>query len=243
MKGIVRRLTTLGLIGATLTGVTTSFSRAALALPRAEIVEKLSTVPVFLIVDEDGRSLTASVDNSSGEDLQAPIVFIDAEAARDFLERAEAENAPFAGEAQVAALPLSSVYQEARQQLRTSTNLVYIPDRDAIEDAEELASVEDFPGVPLFAAVNRENGQYLLYSNQTLPMFFSLADLQRQLQPFFDQNPDAANTIRIEVITLEGLLQSMENNTDAEIDEVLGLIQLVPASDTLRYLQNNGPRR
>lgn len=236
MNGILQRLATASLIGTTLLGAATLHPEEALALTDEEIVQKLSSVPVFLIVDSEGRSLTANV-NTDEEEFQVPVVFMHGPDAEAFLERAENQEAEFATGAEVATISLGSLYQEAETQLSENISPVYIPTSQAVQDASSLAEVEDFQGVPLFAAVNQENDQYLLYGDNTLPMFFSLSDLREQLAPYFEQNPGAQERIGVEVVTLEGLIRSMEAE-DEELDSLLELIQFVPSSTTLQYLES-----
>jgi hypothetical protein len=239
MKSIFRRIATLGLVSGALLGSTTLASQEALALSEDEIVEKLEAVPVFVIVDEEGRSLTANVTTEAETEVSVPVVFIHGVDAETFLSSAQAEEAPFAEGAQIALLSLGSLYEEASDQLDASTSLVYVATPQEIAAASNIAQLEEdetFSGVPLFAAVNLDNGQYLLYADDTLPVFFSLADLQAQVGPYIDANPEIEDTIGVEVLTLEGLLQGMEAN-NPELDQLLELVRFVPSSTTINYLQ------
>ena len=175
MKGIIHKLTTWSFAGAAVSGLALMLPQSALALSEQQIIEKLNTVPVFLIVNSDGQSLTASVNNEETE-IQVPIVFINSTEAERFLAQAEAEQAEFAGDANIAVLPLSEIYTEASSQLEGPNSLVYIPSNESISEASEFVEGE-VDGVPLFAAVNLENDQYLLTGENTLPMFFSLEDV------------------------------------------------------------------
>ncbi len=239
MKSIAHRIATVGLAGVALLGAPVMSSQGAWALSEAEIVEKLEEIPVFVIVDEEGRSLTANVTTEADTEVSVPVVFIHGFDAETFLSSAQAEEAAFADGAQIALLSLGSLYEEASEQLEANTSLVYVATPQEIAAASSIAQLgenETFSGVPLFAAVNLENGQYLLYADDTLPVFFSLGDLQAQVGPYLEANPGIQDTIGVEVLTLEGLLQGMESD-DPELDQLLELVRFIPSSTTINYLQ------
>lgn len=241
MKSILRRIATLGLASGALLGISAIASPGAWALTESEIIEKLESIPVFVIVDEEGRSLTANVTSEADTEVSVPVVFIHGFDAETFLSSAQAEEAAFAEGAQIALLSLGSLYEEASDQLDASASLVYVATPQEVAAASSIAQLEEnetFSGVPLFAAVNLENGQYLLYADDTLPVFFSLADLQAQVGPYVEANPEIQDTIGVEVLTLEGLLQGMESN-NPELDQLLELVRFVPSSTTINYLQGD----
>ncbi|MEM9001971.1 MAG: Tic22 family protein [Cyanobacteria bacterium P01_F01_bin.86] len=234
MKSVIRPLTALSLTSVAVS-VALMLPQSALALTEQQILEKLGSVPVFLIVNGEGQSLTASVNEAEAE-VQVPIVFINSTEAERFLDQAEAEQAEFAGDANIAVLPLSEIYTEASTQLSGPNSLVYIPSTESVDQASDIVNTE-VQGVPLFAAVNLENDQYLLTGNNTLPMFFSLQDLESQLSPLFEDNPDLENNIEIDVVSFEAILGNMSTN-DPDLNQLLELIQFVPSSQTLQYIQS-----
>jgi hypothetical protein len=71
MQGIYHKLTSIGLVGLTATSFALVAPNVALALTEQQILEKLDGIPVFLIVNEEGQSLTASV-NSQDQERQVP---------------------------------------------------------------------------------------------------------------------------------------------------------------------------
>jgi len=235
MQGIYQKLTSMSLAGVAAATCMLAAPTPALALTEQQILEKLNGIPVFLIVNEEGQSLTASV-TSNEQELQVPIVFINSVEAEAFIDNAENEQAEIAGDAQIAVLPLSEVYAEATQQLEGAESLVYIPSSESVDQASQIVD-QDVQGVPLYAAVDLENDRYLLTGNNTLPMFFSLQDLQSQVSTLVANNPDIEDSIGVEVTTFETILGNMAAN-NPEVDEVMELIQFVPSSQTLQYLQN-----
>ncbi|RZM75066.1 Tic22 family protein [Leptolyngbya iicbica] len=236
MQGIFRRLASTGLTGLAIASCALMAPDPALALSEQEILEKLESVPVFLIVNGDGQSLTASVGETEEEQVQVPLVFINSIEAENFLAAAAEENSPIVEGAQLAVLPLNEVYSEASSQLDSPDTLVYVPSTQSVQQASQIAQ-QEFQGVPLYAAVDLEQGQYLLTSDNTLPMFFSLADLQSQVSVLLENNPAMEEVIGVEVTTFEGILRNMAAN-DPDIDDFLELVQFVPASETLQYLES-----
>lgn len=209
-------------------------SDPALALSEQQILEKLERVPVFLIVNGEGQSLTASVPTEA-EEVEVPIVFLNSVEAENFLERAETEGSEIAANAQIAILPLRDVYAEASTQLDSPNSLVYIPSVNSVQQASQIAE-QEIQGVPLYAAVDLERDQYLLTGENTLPMFFSLSDLQSQVSALVESNPDIQDAIGVEVTTLETILGNMAAD-NPDIDQLLELVQFVPSSQTMQYLQ------
>ncbi|HEY9889520.1 MAG TPA: Tic22 family protein [Candidatus Obscuribacterales bacterium] len=226
----------MSLAGMALAGSVLFAPTAAFALPEEQILEKLTRIPVFMIVNEGGQSLTASVDVEGDDDLQVPIVFIDSDEAEAFIEDAESENAALSDDAQIVILPLSDVYAEAVSQLNDADSLVYVPSAASVSQASQILERE-IQGVPLYAAVDLERDQYLLTGDDTLPMFFSLADLQTQVATLIESNPDIQDAIGVEITTFETVLDNMEAN-DPEIDPFLERVQFIPDSATLEYLQS-----
>jgi len=203
-------------------------------LTEQQILEKLARVPVFLIVNGEGQSLTASVDTEA-EDVEVPIVFLNSTEAENFLTRAENEGSAIAADAQIAILPLRDVYAEASSQLDSPNFLLYVPSASSVQQASQIAE-QEIEGVPLYAAVDLEREKYLLTGENTLPMFFSLADLQSQVSALVESNPEIQDSIGVEVTTLETILGNMAAD-DPEIDQVLELVQFIPASQTMEYLE------
>jgi len=160
MQRIFRRLASTGLAGMAIAGSALMVSDPALALTEQQILEKLARVPVFLIVNGEGQSLTASVDTEA-EDVEVPIVFLNSTEAENFLTRAENEGSAIAADAQIAILPLRDVYAEASSQLDSPNFLLYVPSASSVQQASQIAE-QEIEGVPLYAAVDLEREQYLL---------------------------------------------------------------------------------
>lgn len=235
MQRFFRQLVSTSFMGMAIAGCALMAADPALALSEQEILEKLESVPVFLIVNGEGQSLTASVDAENSQ-IEVPIVFLNSTEVEGFLEEAQSEGSAIAEGAQIAILPLDEVYEEASSQLESPDILVYIPSASSVQQASQIAE-QEVQGVPLYAAVDLEREQYLLTGDNTLPMFFSLADLQSQVSALIQSNPAIEDSIGVEVTTLETILMNMSAD-DPEIDQVLELVQFVPSSQTLQYLES-----
>ncbi|WP_017299608.1 Tic22 family protein [Nodosilinea nodulosa] len=206
----------------------------AFALGEDAIVNKLEQVPVFIILNSDGQPLTASaeVDN---QERKVPVVFIDGEAAHEFLARAQQEDPS----AEVALVDLGTLYKETVLSHDEQTPLLYLPIGNELETATQLES--NFQGVPLFIARQGADGPYLTINQDgktSLPMFFSRNDLQTLLDRYEENNADAANNIVIQVLSLEWLLATMTNNSDPALDAQLEQVRLFPATEVLNYIRN-----
>ncbi|MEM1279614.1 MAG: hypothetical protein AAGG53_06205, partial [Cyanobacteria bacterium P01_H01_bin.152] len=83
-----RRWVTTSLTGMAIAGCALMAPYPALALSEEQILRKLESIPVFLIVNSDGQSLTASVGEATDEEIQVPIVFLNSTEAENFLTEA-----------------------------------------------------------------------------------------------------------------------------------------------------------
>ncbi|MEM9768781.1 MAG: Tic22 family protein, partial [Cyanobacteria bacterium P01_D01_bin.71] len=149
---------------------------------------------------------------------------------------AENEGSEIANDANIVVYPLGEIYAEANSQLDGLESLVYIPSAVSVQQASQIAE-QDVQGVPLYAAIDLEREQYLLTGDNTLPMFFSLADLQSQVSVLVEENPAIGEAIGVEVTTLESLLVNMEADDD-DRDRILELVEFVPSSETLQFIES-----
>ncbi|MEO0532319.1 MAG: Tic22 family protein [Cyanobacteria bacterium P01_A01_bin.123] len=231
MKSFLQKALTLGLM-ATISMGAIFFNgfreMPALALPPAEIVQILSTVPVFIIVNGEGAPLTTA-QSQNGQQSERLVVFIYGSDAEAYLA-----NQDSLAEARVASVWLSDLYERTQTQNSGGSAFAYIPNGAAVEAANELD--EEFErGVPLFVA--RQDSGYLFVrqeDEQRVPMFFSRADLQNLLDRLEQSSPEAAAAVFVDVIPLENVIRAMESDDAAALSQ----IRLFPASEVIDYLQN-----
>lgn len=222
-------------------------SPLALALTQDEIVNKLQPIPVFLILNSEGRPLSASTSETDNAD-RIPTVFVDLETAQSYLGRAqEADDS-----AEINITSLGTLYEQTiNESSHQPTPLLYFPSQADLQEAVKVNP--DYKGdVPLFYAVRQveqtgENGETVKVGNLIRirdgnnqvqwPVFFSRDDLQMMIDRFVEQNPNDANNIAVEVMPLSGLIAAMNDNQDTALQEQLSQLRLFPSSDVLNEIQ------
>ncbi|MEA5450545.1 Tic22 family protein [Leptolyngbya sp. CCNP1308] len=221
------------LVSGSLLGGGLAMPLPAEALGEEAIVDKLEQVPVFVILNSDGQPLTAAAEVDDQE-VKVPVVFIDGEAAEEFLTRAREEDPS----AEVALVDLGTLYQETVLGDEAQVPLLYLPIGDELDTAIALQS--NFQGVPLFIARQGADGPYLTINQDgqaSLPMFFSRNDLQTLLDRYGESNAEAADDIVVQVLSLEWLLATMTSNSDPELDAQLQQVRLFPSTEVLDFIR------
>ena len=234
IKSLFRRSTILGIVG---TAVVSSglIHLKALALPAEQVLEKLNPVPVFTIADEQGAPLVASGE----DDAKVAGVFISQQDANNFVSRLQTENPDLASKVQVVPVSLGEVYKLAQDNPEDSgLNFAYVPNETAVNDAKSISGTKYTGGVPLFVAKGGDDNGYLTIekdAQQVIPFFFEKQQLENMVEKFKTQKPDLAETVNIEVVPLEGVIQTLQTSED----QMLTKIVLVPSTESLQFLQQN----
>ena len=241
MKSLIRWSITVGVAGATFLSWGAIENLIAIALPEAEVLEKLDPVPVFTIADEQGAPLVAS-----GEDeAKVAGVFISQDDANEFVNQLKTENPELAEKVRVVPVSLGEVYKLAGSSEggENALNFAYVPEEEAVTSAKTLGEQNQQPyqgGVPLFVARGGEGKGYLTFekdSQQVIPFFFDKAQLEEMVARFKEQEPEIAASVDIEVHPLEGVIETLETGSD----EILEKIVLVPSTESIEFLQNVAP--
>ncbi len=243
MKSIARWGTTIGLLG---TVASIGFGQLkALALPAQQIIQKLNPVPVFTITDEQGTPLVAS--NNQNEDSQFAGVFISQQDANNFVARLKTQNPDLGNKVRVVPVPLGKVYEleKKNQDEGTNINFTYVPNEQAVTSAKTILDQNGQKyqgGVPLFVAKGGGDQGYLTIekeSQQVIPFFFEKRQLENMVSKFKQQQPDLANTVNIEVVLLEVVIDTLQNSNDQTLNKIV----LVPSTESIKFLQQNAPQR
>lgn len=256
MKSLVRWSATLGLVGTTLLGSFFGGSLRALALTEQQIIEKLRTVPVFMIARADGIPLHRCVEPDTGQsvscDAQNSVVvthlFINPEDAETFLERIQQSQPQGTQDLRVLSQSLGRIYQvveEARRNQEKPLIIHFEPRQQQVNAAINLLEqsgqqVEEFYGVPLFYAVATvgEEQIYLPIRNgeqEIIPLYFDKTQIQRNIEQLVANNPEAeAAQIEIKVMILEQLITSMKNNNEP----LLEMLFLEPSPEAIQFLRS-----
>lgn len=241
IKSTIKISAALSLIGSTLIGATLATTFKVLALPTEQILQKLSPVPVFTVADEKGAPLVAS-----GEDnAKVAGVFISQQDAENFISKLQTQNPELGKKVKVVPVSLGEVFKlgQGDQKDKNGLNFAYVPKQSEVQAAQTIASQGNQKykgGVPLFVAKGGKENGYLTVqkdSQQLIPLFFEKKQLEDMVTNFKKQKPDLASTVKIEVISLEGVIQTLKSSND----EMLGKILLVPSKESLEFLRENAP--
>lgn len=245
MKSLVHWGATLGLVGSAIMGSSLISSMRVLALPQNEIVQKLGPVPVFTITDNKGAPLVASPPN--GEKRAAITgVFISQRDAQAFVEQLKTKNPALAKTVRVVPVSLGEVYKldEANENKPNSIEFAYVPARQEVDAALALLQqsgqkVKQFNGTPLFVAKAGKEGGYLTIkqaNQQVIPFFFNKQELQGMVDRFKQQQPNLASTVEIQVVNLEGVIQTLKTSNDQQLNQIM-LVAPQESIDFVRSLQ------
>ena len=241
MKLLARCSVGLGVAGTLFFGSAIAENLTALALPEEEVLKKLDPVPVFTIADEQGAPLVASGENEA----KVAGVFISQEDANQFVNQLKNKNPELADKVKVVPVSLGEVYKlsESAKSDENALNFAYVPQEEAVNSAKTIGEANQQPyqgGVPLFVAKGGEEKGYLTIekdSQQVIPFFFDKAQLEQMVAKFKEQKPEVANSVDIEVVPLEGVIETLETSED----EMLQKIVLVPTEESIQFLQNTAP--
>ncbi len=223
----------------------------AIALTEAEVLQILKPVPVFIILDQKGNPLVvemtknARVDGAFTDNTEEVFVagaFISPTDAKQFVNRLQTDNSELAEQVTVVPVSLAELYQQEksfREQKNLSFN--FIPNEEILAYAKTLLPEENrqrFQEVPLFAAKDAKSRQYLIVSinsEQIVPFFFDNRQLEQMISKYQETNPEKNATFDIQVVSLAGVIRTLETETDS--DEMLS-ISLVPLTESQQFIQN-----
>lgn len=197
------------------------------------VVSKLNPIPVFTIADAEGAPLVATGDDGN----RVAGVFISQEDANQFVTRLETENPELASQVNVIPVSLAEIYQLNEE---NSLNFAYVPEEEAVDSATVIGDANQEPyegGVPLFAAKGGEDDGFLTIERdgeQVIPFFFDLEQLEELVARFEEERPDLAANTTIEVVPLEGVIETLATSDD----ELLERLVLVPTEESIQFLQS-----
>ena len=249
MKSLVRWGTTLGLVGSAIIGSSLIGGTRVLALPQEQVMKKLGSVPVFTVTDNKGAPLVASVPDGQSKATIAG-VFISEHDAQAFVEQLKSKHPDIAKTVKVVPVSLGQVYQlnQTNKNKPNAVDFTYVPERQQVNSALALLQqsgqkINQFNGTPLFVARAGQQKGYLTIkreNDQVIPFFFQKEELQTMLDRFKQQKPDLASTIEIQVVSLEGVIQTLKTSNNSELNQIM----LVPPQESIafvRSLQQSAP--
>ena len=247
MKSRVRLGATLGLIGSAVIGSSFIGSVRVLALPQEQVVQKLGAVPVFTITDNKGAPLVASVNNGQKQGSVTG-VFINQRDAQAFIDQLKTKNPQLASTVRVVPVSLGEVYklEQTNQKKPKALDFAYVPAKQEVDAALALLQqtgqkVNSFNGTPLFVAKAgaKQKGYLTLRRNnqEVIPFFFKKQELQSMVDNFKQQQPKLASTVEIEVVNLEGVIQTLKTSNNQQLKQ----IELVPPRESIEFVRSLQP--
>ncbi|MBD1851481.1 Tic22 family protein [Leptolyngbya sp. FACHB-711] len=252
MKSVIRWSATLSLVSSVLIGSFWAGTARVLALTAEQVMERLRPVPVFTLANEQGAPLVASP--TEGEN-RGPVagVFINRQDAERFLNDLKTRNPQVAQGVRVVPVSLADIYQIAETERSGQTpqdqqlRFAFIPAQQQVDAAMTILreggqTVNEFEGVPIFVAQSSgQNRGYLTIqqgNQQVIPMFFDRAELQAVLTRLQQSQPELANGMQVQVVNLEGLIQTLQASENEELNQIL----LVPPRDSVEFVRSLQPQ-
>jgi nickel transport protein len=247
MQSFIRWGTALGLTASVVLGA--SFvpviqqQTQVLALTEDQIVAKLKSVPVFTITNQQGSPLVATVKESKDKTPVAG-AFISQQDAQAFLDNLKSRDPKLAQNVKVVPISLADVYKLSQKEQSKSDAITFsfVPMQQQVDSALALLKQTDpkatrFNGVPLFVARGGKDKGYLTIqqdSQQIIPLFFKKEDLQALLDRFKQQKPEMASTLDVQVVNLEGVIQTLKSGKDQQLNQLM----LVPPKESLDFVRS-----
>ena len=251
MKSMFSLGAKLGIVSSAIVGSAIFGTMSAFSLPQDQIVQKLGPVPVFTITDAKGAPLVASNDDNKKEGGVAG-VFINQKDAEAFVNQLKTKNPELAKTVRVVPVSLGEVYKldQASSTKPNSLDFAYVPAKQQVDAAMALLkqSGQDekkFQGTPLFVAKAGKEKGYLTVKQadkQVIPFFFNKEELQSMLDKFKKQQPDLASTVEIQVVNLEGVIETMQSRNDTQLNQIM-LVPPKASIDFVRSLPAAQPRK
>ncbi len=238
MKSLLRRATTLGLIGSVVVTSWLGSTLKALGIPESEITKLLSPIPVFMIVNDEGLPLVLQQNETK---QKFTLAFVSEDDANTAYSQFKQENPDQSQAFKVMGIPLPEVYklQIASAKEEDGLSVQYVPTQEEVQMAQQLLpeGQEYKGGVPLFVATGGPDKGYLTVkdpNNETvIPFFFEKEQIQGMVDAAKKDSPDIANTIQIEVVLLEQVMSTLTTKDD----EWLTKIRFVPSEDAAAYVR------
>ncbi|MEW6494887.1 MAG: Tic22 family protein [Cyanobacteriota bacterium] len=244
MKSLVRWSATLGLVGTALLGSFGLENLKALALPEAQVAEKLQAVPVFTVTDPQGAPLVATVPDGQNQAQAVAGVFISQKDAQAFVQRLQKDKPDLAKNVQVVPVSLAQIVKlkQENQNKPDGLNFAFIPAQQQVQSAQAIMGQsgqqgQPFQGTPLFVARGGQGDGYLTVQEngkQVIPFFFDKEQLQAMVDRFKQQQPNLASTVKVEAVPLEGVIYTLQTSNNQELSSIV----IVPSQESISFLRS-----
>ncbi|MCL1491826.1 MAG: hypothetical protein M1G31_13915 [Pseudanabaena sp. Salubria-1] len=215
--------------------IATSFPPAK-GLTEGQVLERLSSIPVFVIVDDRNNPLLVDSPQQSNKQVS---FYLGTDEAEVMLNQVKTANPDIGNKAKIITRRMNDIYQFIRQNKGKNVAFKFVSKRSNIEAARSILAaqgkpINQVPEVPVFfATVQRANGQRLLTvdgnGGKIVPIFFD----KRDLEGLLNRNRETVQKIiNIQVASLFQVLDSMVTKNNQPNPEV-ELFQFVPSGAAL----------
>jgi len=240
MNSLIRWGKTLGLLGSAVLITLVGQTLKALALPTDEVVKILQGVPVFTLTNAQGAPLVA-VDNNNKQSVIR--LYVSQQEAEKTFQQLKKDKPDIASKVSVNSLSLGAMYKFAVENANKpeTPKLLFVPILSEIDNASKIltaAGQKYQGGVPLYAVSvgkDKERGYIMaqLDNKKVTPFFFEQKQAQAAADEFKKSHADLASTVKIDVISLEGLVGELQKSDDQKLSSLL----LWPSEESLKYIQ------
>ena len=266
-KSLVSLAATAGVAGAI--AVSPIFTLKAEALTEAQVLEKLSSIPVFTIIDDKGASFTISAPQQPNvkpiDSQQVLPFFLGLDEVQMTLGQLQKSNPEIGKKAKITVVSMASVYKAIRENKDKKLVLEVVPSRADFVSARTILIAQGIAAdkvpmlpflfflaegdkqnpVPSFNDAN-QNGKFDKGEAQYIQFFFDKSELQRSLDAQIKLQPDIAQKTKIQVTSLPfvlDIMMSKENKSNTELE----IVTFVPSRASIEYIiknskQSNSPQ-
>jgi nickel transport protein len=204
----------------------------------------METVPLFAVTNQEGLPILASVPNPQDKTKKVQIAtfFVSQQDAQTLVTNLKTNKPDVGKVAKVAPVSLRQAYELVRKNQTNKENLVFqfLPAQQQVDSAlavlkQNGQQVKEFNGIPLFYAIGGQDKGLLTIEqgkNKIIPFYFSQKDLQGMLDQLKQQKSPLSSTAKIQVTTLDQVVNSLLKENGAAISE----ITFVPSREAINYV-------
>ncbi len=234
---LIATLAGSGVVGSTLT-----HTKSAIAIPEADVLKRLESIPVFTVTDKKGTPVLASVPNPKDKTktVQVAYFFMGQNDAQTLVKKLKDSKPELGNTAKVTTISLKEAYNIQNKNKDKKEELVFqfLPTQQQLESAKAILKKNGQEaknlGIPLFYAVGgKDKGLLTLQQGKqkVIPFYFSQQDLEGTLTQLKKQDAKLSSSTSIAVTSLDRVVGSMFNGKGPEIEQ----ITLVPSRDSLQF--------
>ena len=221
---------------------------ANISSSEAQVLEKLNSIPVFIIADATGNPLFGKNDTNSPQVL---FFFLNPDDATAHLNWIKNTNPELSQNARIIARSLTEAYQTIKKnQDRKDITFQITPSKSSLDSARELLPSQakfanKLPNIPVFFATGNANGTNGLLTltidgKQTVPYFFDLKDLQSLLNRAIQAQANVDNSTKIQVTSLYYVLDLMVDAKNGKPNPETERFEFVPSRSAFEYAVQKG---